>query len=247
MQILRCILDTTLLPSGDHHQEQHRSSTRSPPQALASHLTASRRSPPTGENEVCGSQQEPGCVERRRSADGAVQGATVAGHRVAAGGDRARRARRFPRTAAPGRRPPRCRTGRPARLRASGRRSRRCWRGVRRRRGAARRARDPLTDRRAAQAGRCGRRGRPGEPPPAPWFIEGLEAAVGECGEPAGDQLRDVAGTGGDGDQGALGQSVVERGRGGRVGVSRARRSGAGGEHRAADTPRSAGRRPSPP
>ncbi|MFD9670825.1 hypothetical protein ACFWAO_02770, partial [Streptomyces sp. NPDC059981] len=36
--------------------------------------------------------------------------------------------------------------------------------------------------------------------------------------------------TGGDGDQGALGEAVVEHGGGGRAGVSRARRLGAGGD-----------------
>ncbi|MDX2557652.1 hypothetical protein [Streptomyces stelliscabiei] len=61
-------------------------------------------------------------------------------------------------------------------------------------------------------------------------LIEGLEAAVGERGESPGDQLCDVLRAAGDGDQGALGQAVVERGRGGRVGVSRARRLGAGGD-----------------
>jgi len=43
------------------------------------------------------------------------------------------------------------------------------------------------------------------------------------------DQLRDDVRTAGGGDQGTLGQAVVERGRG-RVGVSRARRLGAGGD-----------------
>ncbi|MFD3662783.1 hypothetical protein ACFWVF_19650 [Streptomyces sp. NPDC058659] len=51
-------------------------------------------------------------------------------------------------------------------------------------------------------------------------LIDGLEAAVGERGESVGDQLHDGVRTGGDGDQGALGQAVVERGRGGRAGVS---------------------------
>ncbi|MFE7951466.1 hypothetical protein [Streptomyces sp. NPDC057426] len=60
--------------------------------------------------------------------------------------------------------------------------------------------------------------------------VEGLEAAVGGRGKSAGDQLRDDVRTAGDGDQGALGQAVVERGRGGRVAVSRARRIGAGGD-----------------
>ncbi|MFJ2272245.1 hypothetical protein ACIOHO_39310 [Streptomyces sp. NPDC087849] len=54
---------------------------------------------------------------------------------------------------------------------------------------------------------------------------------MGERGESAGDlRLRDIAGTAGDGDQGPLGQAVVEPGRG-RVGdVSRAGRVGAGGD-----------------
>ncbi|MFF4466848.1 hypothetical protein ACFY13_46350 [Streptomyces mirabilis] len=57
---------------------------------------------------------------------------------------------------------------------------------------------------------------------------ESLQAAVGERGEAAGDQLRNVARRAGDGDQGTLGQAEVERGHGGRAGVSRARRVGAG-------------------
>ncbi|MFI1769136.1 DUF4158 domain-containing protein [Streptomyces sp. NPDC020800] len=62
-------------------------------------------------------------------------------------------------------------------------------------------------------------------------LIESLEAAVGKRGESVGDiKLRDVAAAAGDGDQGALGQAVVERGRGGRVAVSRARCLGAGGD-----------------
>lgn len=43
-------------------------------------------------------------------------------------------------------------------------------------------------------------------------------------------RLRDVAAVAGDVDQGPLGEAVVERGRGGRVGVSRARQAGAGGD-----------------
>ncbi|MGW6404813.1 hypothetical protein [Streptomyces sp. NPDC055134] len=50
---------------------------------------------------------------------------------------------------------------------------------------------------------------------------------MGERGEAAGDQLGDVAAAGADGDQGALGQAEVERGRGGGAGVSRARQIGA--------------------
>lgn len=53
---------------------------------------------------------------------------------------------------------------------------------------------------------------------------------MGERGEAPGDQLRDDVRAAGDGDQGALRQAVVERGRSGRVGVSRARRLGAGGD-----------------
>jgi hypothetical protein len=40
-------------------------------------------------------------------------------------------------------------------------------------------------------------------------LVEGVEAAVCECGESAGDQLRDVVRAAGDGDQGALGQAVA--------------------------------------
>ncbi|MFD4144595.1 hypothetical protein [Streptomyces sp. NPDC058572] len=42
--------------------------------------------------------------------------------------------------------------------------------------------------------------------------VEGRQAAVGEPGESAGDQLRDGVRTAGDSDQDALGQAVVERG-----------------------------------
>ncbi|MCX5077659.1 hypothetical protein OG321_34840 [Streptomyces sp. NBC_00424] len=61
-------------------------------------------------------------------------------------------------------------------------------------------------------------------------LIKVRQATVGERGESAGVKLRDVAATAGDGDQGALGQAVAEGGRGGRVGVSRARHAGAGGD-----------------
>ncbi len=53
---------------------------------------------------------------------------------------------------------------------------------------------------------------------------------MGERGESAGDDLRDGVRTAGDGDQGPLGQAVVERGRGAWVAVSRARQLGAGGD-----------------
>jgi hypothetical protein len=44
-------------------------------------------------------------------------------------------------------------------------------------------------------------------------LVQGRQAAVGERGEAAGDQPGDVAAAGGDGDQGTLGQAIVERGR----------------------------------
>lgn len=56
MQFLRCIHDTTLLPS----TTTTRSSARSLPKAFASHLTASQRTLFTRGNGVCGSQQESG-------------------------------------------------------------------------------------------------------------------------------------------------------------------------------------------
>ncbi|WP_260474167.1 hypothetical protein [Streptomyces sp. WAC 04229] len=63
---------------------------------------------------------------------------------------------------------------------------------------------------------------------------------MSERAESADDQLRDVTATAGDGDQGALGQAVVERGRAVWGAVSRARRLGAGGD-RAVDGGEGAG------
>jgi hypothetical protein len=53
--MLRCSKDTVLLPSDDHHQV--------PAAGLRLTPTASQRTLSTGENRVCGSQQEPGVTE----------------------------------------------------------------------------------------------------------------------------------------------------------------------------------------
>jgi len=50
-------------------------------------LTTSQHATPTRENRLYDSQQEPGVRERRKSEDGAVQGAAVTGYRVATGGE----------------------------------------------------------------------------------------------------------------------------------------------------------------
>lgn len=71
-------------------------------------------------------------------------------------------------------------------------------------------------------------------------FIKGRRTVVGERGEAAGDQFRNVAAAGGDGEQGPLGQAVVEHGRGLRAGVSHAGLPGAGG-NRAVDHGQGAG------
>lgn len=106
--MLRCTHDTTVLYPDDHRQdhEQHpanhghrpRCSSSSNPfhttasstarssgvpsgQGLASQLTPSQRTSPTWGNGLCVTQERRG----EGLQDGAVQGAAVAGHRVAAG------------------------------------------------------------------------------------------------------------------------------------------------------------------
>jgi hypothetical protein len=143
-----------------------------------------------------------------------VQGAALSGHRVGPRG-RTRGPRRSPCTAAPGPRPRRCRPGRRGDLAARSSTTRRSSASARSADGSAggggggavRTSRTACrSTARTVGSSRAWR---------SLWVSVSSRRVI---------TLRGVVRTAGGGDQGALGQAVVERGRSSRVGVSRAAR-----------------------